>query len=147
MGPLSPGIGPRPYLDANVVIYVVEGHPDYPGLADALAEGMDAGGLRCITSMLTLAEVLVRPKRERDPVLELAFREFPSPSDAVIVSPITERILDLAAELRAHHNVRLPDAIHAATALVYRCTSFLTNDSALRALPDLNVVLLSQALE
>jgi predicted nucleic acid-binding protein len=89
VGRLSPAVGPRPYLDANVIIYLVEGHLDWAGAADALALSMDAGELRCTTSLLTLAEVLVRPKRERDSALELAFREFLSPTDALAVAPIS----------------------------------------------------------
>jgi len=36
-----------------------------------------------------------------------------------------------AAELRAHYNLKTPDALHLATAKHYSCTEFWTNDNRL----------------
>ena len=44
---------------------------------------------------------------------------------------VTRNILIDAARLRAHSRIKLPDAIHAATALQSECASFLTNDDRL----------------
>lgn len=55
---------------------------------------------------------------------------------------ITEAILRDAASLRAQFNLKMPDAIHAATALSSRCAQFITNDSIFRRVPNLNVVVL-----
>jgi predicted nucleic acid-binding protein len=37
-------------------------------------------------------------------------------------------VLIEAARLRANVNIKLPDAIHAATALLTQCSTFVTND-------------------
>ena len=77
--------------------------------------------------------------------MERAYCELIQSTDGLRVEPVTRDILIESARLRAAHGgVRLPDAIHAATALDAQCQSFVTNDSGLKVLPDLNVVLLSE---
>ena len=57
--------------------------------------------------------------------------------------PITRALLIEAARLRASSRLKLPDAIHLATALQYECPVFLTNDTRIRPLPGLDVLYLS----
>ncbi|WP_363269246.1 PIN domain-containing protein [Okeania sp. SIO2B3] len=40
-------------------------------------------------------------------------------------------------------NLRLPDAIHGATAILNGCETFLTNDKRLESLSGINVIILS----
>jgi predicted nucleic acid-binding protein len=46
--------------------------------------------------------------------------------------------------LRANHNLKTPDAIHAATALAAGCVLFVTNDAGFRCVPGLPVAVLSE---
>ncbi len=62
------------------------------------------------------------------------------------VVPINRTILIESARLRSTTNLRLPDAIHVATAILSGCETFLTNDKRLEALSDLDVVVLSSLL-
>jgi predicted nucleic acid-binding protein len=39
---------------------------------------------------------------------------------------------DRALELRAHHKIKTPDALHLATAMQHNCTEFWTNDDRLQ---------------
>ncbi|MGV0106581.1 type II toxin-antitoxin system VapC family toxin [Nostoc sp. DSM 114167] len=45
---------------------------------------------------------------------------------------------------RASINIKLPDALHASTALLTQCFTFLTNDRRFRSVPKLSVILLSE---
>ncbi len=45
--------------------------------------------------------------------------------------PMTSAVFDLAAELRAHHGLKTPDALHLATAVVGGCEEIWTNDRRL----------------
>ena len=67
--------------------------------------------------------------------------------DSLTVVPVVRDILILAAGIRATTKLKLPDAIHAASAIATQCTTFLTNDKQFQTLSDLHVVLLSQASE
>ncbi|NJO66954.1 MAG: type II toxin-antitoxin system VapC family toxin [Leptolyngbyaceae cyanobacterium RM1_405_57] len=60
--------------------------------------------------------------------------------------PILRELLIDAAQVRADTGLKLPDAIHVATAVRSQCTTFLTNDDRLKNLGSLNVVLLSEVI-
>jgi predicted nucleic acid-binding protein len=58
--------------------------------------------------------------------------------------PVSRDILVAAARLRAETNMKLPDAIHIATAQITGCSYLLTNDSHLRAIPGLTILSLAE---
>ena len=51
-------------------------------------------------------------------------------------------VADLAAQIRAAHRFRTPDALQAATAIRARATGFITNDPIFKRLASLEVLLL-----
>lgn len=60
--------------------------------------------------------------------------------------PIERSILTEAAAIRARTKLKLPDAIHAASAIASECTTFLTNDKQFRTVTGLHVLSLLQVL-
>jgi len=56
--------------------------------------------------------------------------------------PLTEDVAEEAARLRAAHNLRTPDSIQMATALLAGAGYFLTNDAKLAAVPGMQVLTL-----
>lgn len=132
----------RFYCDANVLIMAVEGRAGDIGAAGSLLNAaMDE---RCIvvTSLLTLGETLVVPLRFGQDATVESYRSllgggFPS----IIVKAIDSETLEAAARLRAKHpRLKLPDAIHLATAQVAEVGWFVTNDARLPTVPGLHVV-------
>lgn len=134
MGKVSAELGQRVYTDANIVIYAVEGFAAYLDQIRALMTAMNTGEITIITSELTLAEVLVKPLKDQNPTIQQAYKTFLSPTPALEVVPISRDILEEAAQWRATTKLKLPDAIHLATALRSKCDSFLTNDDVFRNL-------------
>jgi predicted nucleic acid-binding protein len=59
---------------------------------------------------------------------------------------ITPAVAEQAAELRAHHGIRLPDACQLAGALQRGATHFVTNDKGLRRVTRLKVLILAEYL-
>jgi predicted nucleic acid-binding protein len=118
----------RLYLDANVIIYAVEGKDD--GLRTAarawLVEGSKSGA-EFRTSMFTEFECHVRPLREKDFALVDTFSAFLRQPSWQLV-PISFEVLRRAAVIRAEHNLKPPDAIQAASAIEAKSDLFLTND-------------------
>ena len=51
------------YLDANIIISIVEGYPAHRPVLRDLVQALDDGVFSAVTSELTLAEVLVGPFR------------------------------------------------------------------------------------
>ncbi|HSF48619.1 MAG TPA: PIN domain-containing protein [Burkholderiales bacterium] len=136
--------GERVYLDANVFIYAFEGFPAFLPVLTALFARMDRGELSAVTSELTLAEVLVKPLQDGNDFLRQRYEETLKSSSALAVIPVSRAVLSRAAWLRARHEtLKMPDAIHLATALAAGCNRFLTNDYCLAALPGIAVAMLS----
>lgn len=46
---------------------------------------------------------------------------------------IDDKIFDMALQLRVCHQIKVPDALHLATALHYGCTEIWTNDDRLKS--------------
>ncbi len=138
--------GERVYLDTNVFIYAIEGYPAFANALDEFFGSIDAGELRAFTSELTLAEVLVRPLMDGNLEIQAAYQQALQSSEEFEVVPVSRDVLMEAARLRAVANLRLPDAIHGATAILSGCQTFLTNDRRLAALPGVDVVLLSEII-
>jgi predicted nucleic acid-binding protein len=56
-------------------------------------------------------------------------------------------VADRAAQLRATFNLRTPDAIQAATAMLSGATGFVSNDRAFRKVNGLDVLILDDLLQ
>lgn len=105
------------YLDTSALIYLVE-------VADSASFGDD----QIVTSWITFAEALVKPMQNDDRLLQSAYRSLFEARTLLKVIPVDRDISLRAAELRAEHGLKLPDAIHLATGLHHGCAAFLTGD-------------------
>ena len=132
----------RLFLDTAPVIYFVEDNPAYRGRVQPVFEMLDGGNLAVVTSPVTLLECLVHPYRLRQWETVAQFRELIVSSDNVTFVLTDQLIAEHASQLRAQHNLTLPDAIQAATALSLSCDAFLTNDPIFKRVPELNALVL-----
>ena len=143
MGELNSQLGRRVYLDTNIIIYAVEGYETHAARIKFVLRGMTTGEITAVTSDLTVAEVLVKPKRDANRALEDAYQQFLLPTKSFRNSPVSRQILEAAAGIRAQSALKLPDAIHFASAIDQGCDSFLTNDDRFKSMTGIKVVLLS----
>jgi predicted nucleic acid-binding protein len=146
MGLLKALAGDRIYLDTNAWIYALEGYSDFRPELTLLFEQIQMGTLTGITSELTLAELLVKPFCDLDQAQQDRYKKAISNRKNFYILPVLRDLLIDAAAVRASTQLKLPDAIHAATALRANCTTFLTNDRQLKKLTDIPVVMLSEAI-
>lgn len=125
--------GGASYLDSNVLIYGFEGRRSaVRSGVGAMLRDIHLGRLRGYTSLITRAEVMVYPLRHSLTELANRYRTLLSGEGTLIVQTLDQRTVDQAAELRAEYSVlRLPHALHLATALRSRCRSFITADKRL----------------
>ena len=138
--------GERVYLDTNVFIYALEGYPDFVDELTELFESLDEGNPRAVTSEVTLAEVLVRPFINGNIERQTAYQQVLQNSEVLEVVTVGRDVLIEAARLRSVSTLRLPDAIHGATARLTGCETFLTNDRRLLAISGIEVILLSEMI-
>jgi predicted nucleic acid-binding protein len=121
--------GARVYLDANVWIYALEGYADFVASLTTLFTRIDSGDLIAVTSELTLAEVLVKPIATDNTTPQQQYVEALQASDSLLVIPVSRALWIDAATLRAKHaTLKLPDAVHAATAIAHDAHDFIGND-------------------
>ncbi len=117
----------RIYLDSCIVIYYIERHMNFFQKIDA--RFLDDGN-QWLTSDLCRLECQVQPVRQQDEQRLTLYRKFFASTDLSII-PFTHRVFDLAIDLRAQHNLKTPDALHLAAAIVGGCQEFWTQDHRL----------------
>ncbi len=123
--------GTRVYLDANIVIYFVEDFPEYRArIADLFRAIVDTDAV-LVSSELTLAEVLVQPLRNRQDDIVQEYETFLTGGDIELI-PVSRAVLRRAAVLRAELRMKMPDAIHVASAAANGCSLFVSNDDGIR---------------
>lgn len=114
-------------LDTAPLIYFIEENPLYLSHLRAFFGAVEQGDIRVVTSILTLTEVLIHPLRQRNTQLADNYRRILLHAQHVETLAVSPQIAEVAARLRAENNLRTPDALQIATALVSGA-SFLTND-------------------
>ena len=133
-------------LDTSVVIYAVEGNPKYFDLVNPVFRWMASASGKAVTSTITMTEALVRPYRLMDlPLVKECHALLATYPNLQWIEPTLE-IAEAAARIGAAHNLRTPDAIQAATAIVSGATGLISNDPFFRRVPSLDVLLLDEML-
>lgn len=118
------------YLDTNVIIALVEG-PETTGRAldDFVRGAVVEHKATFHISALCMAELLVIPYRTKNRALAEDYLGLARRIEGLETHLVSDAILDTAAVLRANiSRLKLPDAIHLATASIARCDYFLTFD-------------------
>ena len=142
MGAVSLPTSGSVYIDANTFIYSVEEIAPYWRLLEPLWVAAKKNALRLLSSELLVLEALTGPKKKNRPDLFERYERVLGSGDVRLV-PVSIQVLRKSVDVRAM-GLKTPDAIHAATALLNGCTTFLTNDIGFRRVPELNTVILSE---
>src|SRR3954470_23613442 len=118
---------PRIYIDTNIFITLVESSP--PDSLRGVMDSIESGRALAFTRDLTIAELLVHPYAEGDDARADTYIAMICTSDSMRVASVDRETLIRAARLRSlRRSLRLPDAIHVATAELADCGIFLSND-------------------
>jgi len=99
-----------------------------------------------VTSTVTMLELLVHPYRQEDLDGVDGFYALLSTYPNLTWVATSLEIADQAARLRAAHNLKAPDAIQAATALLSRATALISNDPAFIRVKELEVLVFDRVL-
>lgn len=127
------------YLDTAIVIYVIEGNIAFKSRARARLAAAQMAGDHIASSHLTRAECLVLPLRKGDGLLEADYRAF---LGQTLVLNHPAAVFDLMSNVRAATNLKIPDALHIATAMHGKCDLFLTNDNRLAGFAGIKIEVL-----
>jgi len=131
-------------LDTAPIIYFIERNVTFHPRCVPFFAAIDNGTIQAKTSTLSLPETLVHPLRDDDSARETAFRDLLLLTQGIATVPLSVPIAERAARLRADYNLRTPDAVQVATAIMEGCEAFLTNDDRLKRITEVRIILLSE---
>jgi predicted nucleic acid-binding protein len=134
-------------LDTQAFIYFIEEDEHFLALVKPLFEAIDHGSIAAATSGLTLMEVLVVPYRTGNLALAERYEALLTQSRGLRFVDIDRTLLKAAAQLRATFELKPPDAIQVAAAMVANCGAFLTNDRRIPAMRGLKILQLRNYLQ
>ncbi len=136
--------GQKIAIDTMIFIYAFEEHPAHASFLRSFFSALEKGEMESVTSSVTMTECFTQPYRVKDFTLAAQymalFRNFPHLS----VVPVTDDIAERAAFLRASQNLKTPDALQLATALLSGSNFFLTNDQSLSSIQDIPILILDR---
>jgi predicted nucleic acid-binding protein len=122
----------RIYLDANVFIDAFENDDVPVTRGRTVLDHLRGGDAVGVISELVVAELLTKPLETGDKELCDAYEALFESSSTIETFPIDRHVLVQAARLRATvKSMRMPDAIHVATAKLHNCAAFVTADRRL----------------
>ena len=134
------------FFDTNVFIYQLEANPTYLPLTDPIFAWLERRGSQAVTSTITMTELLVAPYRDSNQKrVGLFYALLSTQPNLDWVAPDLV-IADTAAQLRALHRLRTPDALLAATAIHAQATGLITNDAVFERVGSFETLLLDRLL-
>jgi predicted nucleic acid-binding protein len=110
-----------------VFAYLLEGNAEFGPQTRAAYETITGRGDTICTSVFTLGELLVLPKKRGDQRVISAITGFMQ-SGEVELLPFTANTAEQYSEVRAASRLKAADAIHVSTAQLAQVNFFLTND-------------------
>lgn len=133
-------------LDTCVFIYLMDRHPKYFPVANAVFDRIEHPDCSAVVSTVVLTEILVQPYRNADlPQVESFYSLLTTMPNLEWVAP-NLHIANSAASLRASFRLPTPDALIAATAIFCKASALVTNDPIFTRIPGFNTVLLDRLI-
>jgi predicted nucleic acid-binding protein len=124
-------------VDSAPIIYFLDGHPKFAKRFKPLFEAHAAGQVRFAVTTITVAEVLTGPLQAGDEALARRYRAILESWQPV---ELDVDIADSAARLRASLQLKLADAVQAATALAVNAAALVTHDRDFSRVTSLRVI-------
>ena len=135
------------FVDTMPFIYLIEEHPAYVETVEAFFIGaLRDKNYRLMTSIITLAEVLVQPHRTGNDALVAEYEGIICDSDELHVVPIDRITAQKAARLRADYSLKMADSLQLAASFVNSADYFLTNDKGIAGTGLPQIILLDDLL-
>ena len=97
-----------------------------------------------LVSVLVLSEILVYPMKTNDLELAQKYETMLINSENFNLIIVNHDVAKKAAGLRAQYNLKTPDALHLATAIVSGADAFLTNDNGFKRVSEINILVLDE---
>lgn len=137
--------GKKVYFDTNIFIYLLQDHHEFSEICLSIIQSAVDKELDGYSGDLVLAELLVKPLKDNNARAVKAVKDLFTEDTRIELLPHTRSAFITAAHLRANHKIKLPDALHLATAIENHIEIFLTNDRNIPFIPEITVLNLPSA--
>ncbi len=128
------------FLDTTPLIYLLDEDVNFGKTTQVILYHFLQNDVDLITSTITCTEYLTYPYRTGNTEKVNAFFEFLTDCQ-IPTNPISIEVAKKAAEIRGKYShFKTMDCLQLATACVYGCDLFLTNDNQLRQFEDIKCV-------
>jgi predicted nucleic acid-binding protein len=132
------------YLDANILIYLVEGNVTISELVLAAFREIEAHNITLYTSEITVTECLNGAYRAGLEELAQKYLELLGTEDFITLLPVDLQVCIEAARIGAEHRLKTVDSLHLGTAVLAGCQAFLTNDGGFQSSKSIELVQLAE---
>jgi len=132
--------------DTMIFIYHLQEHPRYVPATQVILDAWEAGSHQGVTSVISLAEVLVKPLRDGNNVAAEDYRRLLTTFPNLRLCDVNQSVAEAAARLRAVHGQPMPDMIQVATAIIAGATGFVSNEPAFKRIKDVEVLILDDVV-
>lgn len=132
------------FLDTSPLIYYLDGFEPYATKVEQFLLAALDERVHLYTSIITDMEYFVHPYRDNNYSKIITYKSFIQ-NIRVLKINIGEDVADKAAQIRAKYKtIRTADAIQLASAIMYNCNGFLTNDKQLKQVSEIQVLLVDE---
>ncbi|MCK4297202.1 MAG: PIN domain-containing protein [Candidatus Marinimicrobia bacterium] len=131
-------------IDTMVFIYHLEDNLKFSNITEKLFDNIENGKYHAVTSIITILEILVKPKMEKNFQITSDYRDLLLTFPNLKFSQVDLQVSDIASTLRAKYKIKTPDAIQIATAISEKAKVFITDDEQLKKISDIDIILLSE---
>jgi len=135
------------FLDTAPLIYYIEENQRYSTVLNKLFLDNSKGEFLFQTSVITLLEVLVLPMRQNEIQLVEQYQNILCNSLSIDIFDLNVEIAKRAAGYRAKYGLKTPDSIQFATAIYASADYFFTNDIQLKAVKEIEVLVLDELIK
>ncbi|OGE82421.1 MAG: hypothetical protein A3B10_03020 [Candidatus Doudnabacteria bacterium RIFCSPLOWO2_01_FULL_44_21] len=138
-------MGQKVGLDTQILIYYFENNPEYADRVEEILLAIRNGLLPAVFSSVGVIEILTGVKKQRRLDLVAQYREVFAHFPNLTIAGLNNSIIEIASDLSAKYLIKIPDAIHLATAIDFGAEKFITNDSSLKKVKEIEVEVWSQS--
>lgn len=134
--------GNKKFIDTNLIIYYLELNEDfYPQIKDIFKKA-EEGRIKLITSSLSYMEALIPVVKADDIILKAKYNYLFKGFEGLQVLDIDMEVAYIGAVIKAKYGIKTPDALQVGCAIRAGCDEFLTADTRLGVIKDINVTVI-----
>lgn len=130
----------RVTIDTAPIIYLLEDYSQFLEQYLPLFERIDAGEIRAVISVVTLAEVLAGPLRNGNEILADRYFRALTANKNWCLQGMDAALSFMAARIRIRYGLKLPDAIQVATAVHSGSIALITHDRDFSSVDEIQIL-------